>query len=343
MKILDFLKCPSCGKSLIKAENYYECQECKNKYPIIREIPILVKSPTDYLLDLKEKLENEYEKDIRPAESDHPNITSIHKNRIETILKEIELYLPGRTQSSKSNVSIRRYTETYLKEMNNDQYILSAYAPFLKDVIAYSECLYSTAVNLGSSIPSNGSMLEIGCGVGRTLLDYSYLLKEGNVIGVDLEYSKVRLAYNILKTNENIECVRTKNFGYEKFTIKGFNRKNIYLIVADANNLPFKNKVFDIVIIIYLLGLLEEPEKFLKTIPNLLKDKGVLIIADDHGWYERFRPKKTQTCPSMLDEALKSEGLVKEIEFDTPYFEILTDRCYHLHLTRFVKYRKKVT
>jgi len=337
--ILDkILKCSSgtCDGCLKRGTSFYTCDKCDMQYPIISGIPTLIESPEDYLSEYYKIFENELENEIKPADNDFPNITDIHKKRIAMMKVEIEPFLTP----TNTSYSTYRYSEMYSKEMNNDEYILSGYAPFLENTTAYSECLYSTVLNLGVSTPSDGTMLEIGCGIGRTLLDYSYLLKDGNVIGVDLEYSKIRLAQEILKTDREIEVIRIRNFSYEISKIKGFNRPNIHLMVANADKLPFLNSIFDIIIISYLLGLLEIPKEFLKLIPSLLKDNGMLIIADDHGWYQRIRPRSRHTCPEMLAKAFEYSGLKKDLEFDTPYYESLTDRVYHIHLTRFTRYRK---
>ena len=60
-----------------------------------------------------------------------------------------------------------------------------------------------------------------------------------------------------------------------------------------------------------------------------------LIITGDHGWWKRIHLTKTKTCPEIVNKILENSGLVKDLAFDGPYFKILTDRVYHVHLTRF--------
>lgn len=113
-------------------------------------------------------------------------------------------------------------------------------------------------------------------------------------------------------------------------------------MVSDVTSLSFSKSSFYLIIIEYLLGLLDEPKEFLRSLPSLLKRNGILIIADEHGLYERMIPLKRMISPKVIDEALEEGNkFEKECEFDTPYFEILTDRVVHMNMTSFVKYRKK--
>ena len=60
---------------------------------------------------------------------------------------------------------------------------------------------------------------------------------------------------------------------------KGTYPDNLTFQVADATNLPFPDHSFDVVLIANALHVLPEPEKALREIDRVLKDKG-LLIAD---------------------------------------------------------------
>jgi ubiquinone/menaquinone biosynthesis C-methylase UbiE/uncharacterized protein YbaR (Trm112 family) len=342
----EILTCPSCGNKMKRQTDYLECvkKQCNKKYPVLLRggIPILLENPESYVSEYLKEIIQEQEQELEQVKRDHPEQAKVHITRLTRIREELK---PFASEFRATPVKYKRYVEKYAKEMNNDEYILSAYGPYIGvklPIIAYSECLYSTGLNLGAevSMKKRAKILDIGCGVGRTLLDYSALVIDGIIIGMDLEYSKVRIAYDILKTNSTLRFLYTTNFEYKISEVRGFNRSNIHLMVADAEKLPFAKDSFDLIIVEYLLGLLQEPEKFLKSLHCFLKNNGLLIIADDHGWWERMRPSKRMTSPEMVDRVLQ-KNFSKEYEFDTPHFEILTDRCYHIHLTRFVRYRKK--
>jgi ubiquinone/menaquinone biosynthesis C-methylase UbiE len=326
----------------LKRENgFLRCDKCNKTYPSLRkgEIPILLRNPEGYLSEYLTEIIPRQLKGLKSIQSDHPRQAEVHIDRLVKMKEELRAFVP---EFQTAPAKTKRYLEKYAEEMNNDEYILSAYAPYVGvrlPAMAYSECLYSTGLNLGVGVSKDATILDIGCGIGRTALDYSYLVPDGAVFGMDLEYSKIRIAYDVLKTSSTVKFVYTSNFEYKIAEIKGFSHRNIHLVVADAENLPYLADSFDLIIVEYLLGLLEEPERFLKSLSRFLKNNGILIIGDDHGWWERMRPRRRMTCPEMLEKAL-GDKFTKECEFDTPYFEILTDRVYHTHLTRFARYRK---
>jgi len=91
------------------------------------------------------------------------------------------------------------------------------------------------------------SILEIGCGFGRNI---NFLIKNGieaeKIIGVDISSKMIDKAKEYLK----------------KGTVR--------LIVADANNLPFKNKEFDLVLI-HGVFMHVKPENIEKVITESLR------------------------------------------------------------------------
>lgn len=92
------------------------------------------------------------------------------------------------------------------------------------------------------------NILDVGCGTGFNL---TYLEKYGNVIGLDFSEN----ALNFCKL-----------------------RKNKNLIQANAENIPFKNDVFSLIIILDLLEHLND-NKTLKELHRILKTDGYLIIT----------------------------------------------------------------
>ena len=89
-------------------------------------------------------------------------------------------------------------------------------------------------------------ILDIGCGTGEQLA------KLNNAIGLDISLNMAKIAHN--KTNK-------------------------FVIVGNAENLPFKSKTFDCVISFF--GALNHVQlnRALKEIRRVLKDNGVLIFT----------------------------------------------------------------
>lgn len=61
---------------------------------------------------------------------------------------------------------------------------------------------------------------------------------------------------------------------------KGECPDNLTFEVADAANLPFDDKSFDVVLIANALHVMPNPEKALREIDRVLKDKGILIAPN---------------------------------------------------------------
>jgi ubiquinone/menaquinone biosynthesis C-methylase UbiE len=101
-------------------------------------------------------------------------------------------------------------------------------------------------------------VLEIGCGVGYQIPEIVKRCK--NYTGIDFSKKSIELCKTI---------------------------KNVRLIVADAHNLPFKKSCFDAVLLIDVLENLHNPEKALREIRRVLKDKGKLVISVPN-WYSVY-------------------------------------------------------
>jgi len=96
-----------------------------------------------------------------------------------------------------------------------------------------------------------GIILEAGCGSGGVLFE---LKKRGfSVYGIDFSYD----AMSIVKKND----------------------KNINVVCSDLYLLPFKDKVFDAVILSDVVEHLSTPRKVYKEIHRVLKSNGYIIVS----------------------------------------------------------------
>lgn len=68
--------------------------------------------------------------------------------------------------------------------------------------------------------------------------------------------------------------------GMIKEARKGKYPANLTFEVADAANLPFDDKCFDVVLIANALHVMPDPEKALREIDRVLKDNGILIAPN---------------------------------------------------------------
>ena len=120
-------------------------------------------------------------------------------------------------------------------------------------------------------ITKDASVLDVGCGNGRSIFDI--LPKTKNVTGID---------------HDNKAVVDAKN---------NFSRyPSIKILKADAAQLPFDNEEFDFVIcMITFANFADKKFKALEEMRRVLKDSGKIIISvfSENALEERMRVYKT--------------------------------------------------
>jgi len=104
--------------------------------------------------------------------------------------------------------------------------------------------------NILSAVPANAKVLDVACGVGKLL---KLIQEEKNTAVYGLDISSVAIQ-------------KLKNQG-----ISG--------VVADCQNIPFKENTFDVVIATEILEHLSNPVRTLEEIHRVLKIDGLLIVS----------------------------------------------------------------
>jgi demethylmenaquinone methyltransferase/2-methoxy-6-polyprenyl-1,4-benzoquinol methylase len=113
------------------------------------------------------------------------------------------------------------------------------------------EAKYSSAL---AGVDIGGSFLDVGCGTG---LFFKYVsAKATNVVGIDISKALLLRAKESAKADGNID-----------------------LIQADADNLPFKDRDFDVVFAFTVLQNMPEPLVTLKEIKRTAKSGATVIVT----------------------------------------------------------------
>lgn len=106
-------------------------------------------------------------------------------------------------------------------------------------------------------------VLEAGCGVGAQTKIIATKNPDSNFISVDLSEDSLSEAKEMIKSS-------------------GIN--NVELRQADVYNLPFKDGIFDSIVICFVLEHLHNPIQALDELKRVLKKGGaVIVIEGDHG------------------------------------------------------------
>ncbi|GAB6182971.1 class I SAM-dependent methyltransferase [Thermodesulfovibrio hydrogeniphilus] len=111
-----------------------------------------------------------------------------------------------------------------------------------------------------------GKALEVGVGTGR------FAILSKNIVGVDISFQPLKIA----------------------------KKREIPVIQANAEALPFKSEIFSCVMMIVTICFLKNPLKALKETYRVLKKDGKFIIGAvfrDSLWGKFYEEKKTQGHP----------------------------------------------
>jgi SAM-dependent methyltransferase len=111
-----------------------------------------------------------------------------------------------------------------------------------------------------------GSVLDVGCGAGATLVAASAAVDEGAlVVGVDLSREMLRRASEAAAESD----VR------------------VFVALADAQRLPFPDGIFDTVVSSFALGYFPSPQHAAAEMRRVSKPRGkVGICVSDRWWFQ---------------------------------------------------------
>lgn len=138
----------------------------------------------------------------------------------------------------------------------------------------------STVEPIFCEVPNQCKVLDVGCNSGELMK----MLKEAkncNVKGVDISETALAIAKS----------------------------KKLNVRYADAENLPFKDKSFDVVIVREVLSHLYDPKKALSEIRRVLKPKGFLLGSTPHANLERIVWEEQRLHNRYYDEKTLKEDL----------------------------------
>ncbi len=142
-----------------------------------------------------------------------------------------------------------------LEGQNYDPEILKA----LPEEILASYCGVGNPFSLGS-LHKGEAVLDIGCGAGVDTLVAALLVgPEGRSVGIDLTPEMLDRA------RANLERTSLQNVSFQE---------------GSAEELPFTEETFDVVISNGVLNLVPDKPKAMREIFRVLKPKGRLMIAD---------------------------------------------------------------
>jgi len=175
---------------------------------------------------------------------------------------------------------------------------------------AYKQLFEAEKQYLTAHIPSNSSVLDVGCGDGTTIQTILPITR--NIVGIDNDVKAV-----------------------EDARLKLSSTPNVKIVLADALKLPFEDKTFDVVLhMMTLVNFERNKVTVLQEMSRVLKDGGKIIISvySEHAFPARMEVYQKLGSPIEKIEGTtvtfdKSVGANKSEQFTQEELELLVEQA----------------
>jgi demethylmenaquinone methyltransferase/2-methoxy-6-polyprenyl-1,4-benzoquinol methylase len=159
--------------------------------------------------------------------------------------------------------------------------------PFFYDDAMRKKVIDLTGIHQGSIV------LDIGCGTGYTTEEILERLAHGEVIGIDLTPQQLKKAVRRLKS-----------------------RKVVLFLRGDAENLPFRESVFDAVVSVGAMEYFPDPKQATREMARVVKLGGRVVVgAPEVRWFKKAGINRTLYTPSREEvQGFYREAGLKEVE-----------------------------
>ncbi len=193
-----------------------------------------------------------------------------------------------------------------------------------------AEGLYRTmSALLLASRPT--AVLDLGCGVGRTLYDCAPALPDTQFTGVDLSYNMCLRTRATVGSNQPIPLPGLERWGWPDVVFREARElPNVRVAQASALDLPFPPLSFDAVVATLLLCRLPDPVGALAQMVRVLRPGGRLLLATPCG-FNTPEPWSAFVPPAMLREHLALLSLRVDEWFENLHYREVIDAHGNAH------------
>lgn len=194
-----------------------------------------------------------------------------------------------------------------------------------------NELAFSTSLDR----KAENAVLEIGCGVGRTICDYAKFYANSIIVGMDFSPRMLEFAHHIAFSQKPVK-IDLDAEGFENVVVAGYGLDNVFLAQANALSLPLKSERFDLVVCPNLIDRVSSPAQMIAEVSRVLRPNGYFVFADPFNWvknphewsgYRNMTSDVSGMALSKMAALLEKHQLMTEVSFDgLRYREILDAR-----------------
>lgn len=183
------------------------------------------------------------------------------------------------------------------------------------------EVRQATYARIRSVLDPSFKILEFGCATGSLSLQFARDVQE--IYGVDI-------------SDEMISIAKSK--------VKASNLSHVYFAQGTEHDIPWQDKLFEIILAFYVLHLVENPEACIKKLASRLDQSGTIIIElpclADANWIKRKTIKLfTRIMGLPIIHSFKAEDIIQM--FERVGLEITEKEIFHDKIPRLFLMAKK--
>lgn len=151
------------------------------------------------------------------------------------------------------------------------------------------------------AINDSQNILDLGCGVGFHSGSLAQMHSGSKVIGLDYSYQMLKFANDYWKGRKEI-VIDWSERGFSPVKLKYLNSlNNLSFILSRAEETPFKDERFEIVISNFLWDRLSSPEQFVKEVARILKPGGLFIMTTPLNYNHSLHWEKLYPVEKVID------------------------------------------
>ncbi len=155
------------------------------------------------------------------------------------------------------------------------------------------------------ALPRVALSLELGCGVGRGLLELSRTATA--VVGLDHNGAMLQAARRLLAGEELRYRRRMAGRSYAAAVVRGQRVDNVQLVCADALDPPFAPGTFDRVVALNVLDNVPSPRALLHHLHLLAAPGGEIVLSSPYAWRDDITEEAERLAGPDPAAALRDE------------------------------------